>query len=108
MKYRGHAVLRTLIRCNFSPTSTGQQYIYSGSSDGKIHIWNLDGTVAQTIDRRYSHPLINSSGEYNDPSSYTLRTSVNASKGMYTSTIRDVSWHPSEPSRTLFFPSLLP
>ena len=38
MKYRGHAVLRTLIRCNFSPLSTGQQYIYSGSSDGKIHV----------------------------------------------------------------------
>lgn len=39
MRYRGHAVLRTLIRCNFSPVeTTSQRYLYSGSSDGKIHV----------------------------------------------------------------------
>lgn len=39
MKYTGHEVLRTLIRCHFSPAeTTGQQYIYSGSSDGRIHV----------------------------------------------------------------------
>jgi len=39
MTYRGHAVLRTLIRCHFSPAeTTGGQYIYSGSADGKIHV----------------------------------------------------------------------
>ena len=39
MTYRGHAVLRTLIRCYFSPTeTTGGQYLYSGSYDGKIHV----------------------------------------------------------------------
>lgn len=39
MTYRGHAVLRTLIRCHFSPSATtGQQYIYSGSADGRIHV----------------------------------------------------------------------
>lgn len=44
MTYRGHSVLRTLIRCHFSPReSTGQGYIYSGSADGLIHIWSLDG-----------------------------------------------------------------
>jgi WD40 repeat protein len=48
MTYRGHAVLRTLIRCHFSPReSTGQSYIYSGSADGMIHIWSLDGRVVQ-------------------------------------------------------------
>lgn len=38
MTYRGgHEVLRTLIRCRFSPEeTTGQRYIYSGSSDGDI------------------------------------------------------------------------
>jgi WD repeat-containing protein 23 len=31
MTYRGHQVLKTLIRCHFSPReSTGQSYIYSG------------------------------------------------------------------------------
>jgi WD repeat-containing protein 23 len=39
MTYRGHAVLRTLIRCYFSPAeTTGGQYLYSGSQDGKIHV----------------------------------------------------------------------
>jgi len=39
MTYRGHAVLRTLIRCYFSPVeATGGQYLYSGSYDGKIHV----------------------------------------------------------------------
>ena len=39
MTYRGHEVLRTLIRCHFSPAeTTGSQYIYSGSSDGKVHV----------------------------------------------------------------------
>ncbi|SPO20380.1 uncharacterized protein UTRI_00777_B [Ustilago trichophora] len=58
MTYRGHAVLKTLIRCHFSPVeTTGQKYIYSGSADGKIHIWNLDGTVAQILDRSKVRPL---------------------------------------------------
>lgn len=58
MTYRGHAVLKTLIRCHFSPAeTTGQKYIYSGSADGKIHIWNLDGTVAQVLDRSKVRPL---------------------------------------------------
>lgn len=39
MTYRGHSVLRTLIRCHFSPAATtDQRYIYSGSADGKIHV----------------------------------------------------------------------
>jgi hypothetical protein len=39
MTYRGHSVLRTLIRCHFSPVeTTGAQYLYSGSTDGKIHV----------------------------------------------------------------------
>lgn len=39
MTYRGHSVLMTLIRCHFSPTeTTGGQYLYSGSADGRIHV----------------------------------------------------------------------
>ncbi len=39
MTYRGHAVCKTLIRCHFSPlATTGQQYVYSGSADGRIHV----------------------------------------------------------------------
>ncbi|KAK2995549.1 hypothetical protein RJ640_014946 [Escallonia rubra] len=40
--YKGHSVLRTLIRCYFSPTySTGQKYIYTGSADSFVYIYDL-------------------------------------------------------------------
>ncbi|KAK9288345.1 hypothetical protein L1049_016798 [Liquidambar formosana] len=40
--YRGHSVLQTLIRCYFSPEySTGQKYIYTGSSDSSVYIYDL-------------------------------------------------------------------
>ena len=39
--YTGHSVLRTLIRCFFSPGfSTGARYVYSGSADGVVRIWD--------------------------------------------------------------------
>ncbi|KAI4378901.1 hypothetical protein MLD38_016320 [Melastoma candidum] len=40
--YRGHSVLCTLIRCYFSPVySTAQKYIYTGSSEGSVHIYDM-------------------------------------------------------------------
>ncbi|XP_066361270.1 LEC14B protein-like [Miscanthus floridulus] len=40
--YRGHSVLRTLIRCYFSPAySTGKKYIYTGSYDSCVHIYDV-------------------------------------------------------------------
>lgn len=52
MTYRGHAVLRTLIRCYFSPVeTTGGQYLYSGSYDGKIHVSVLLVTANLLIHR---------------------------------------------------------
>lgn len=40
--YRGHSVLRTLIRCFFSPAfSTGQKYIYTGSHNACVYIYDL-------------------------------------------------------------------
>jgi WD repeat-containing protein 23 len=40
--YRGHSVLRTLIRCYFSPAhSTGQKYIYTGSHDSSVYIYDI-------------------------------------------------------------------
>ncbi|CAA0839913.1 transducin family protein / WD-40 repeat family protein [Striga hermonthica] len=40
--YRGHSVLRTLIRCYFSPAySTGQKYIYTGSSDSSVYVYDV-------------------------------------------------------------------
>ncbi|XP_012708832.2 DDB1- and CUL4-associated factor 11 [Fundulus heteroclitus] len=65
MTYRGHGVLHTLIRCRFSPEfSTGQRFIYSGCSTGKIVIYDvLSGKV---VSRLSGHDAC----------------------------VRDVSWHP--------------
>ncbi|KAG8370687.1 hypothetical protein BUALT_Bualt13G0009200 [Buddleja alternifolia] len=66
--YKGHSVLRTLIRCYFSPEySTGQKYIYTGSHDSCIYIYDLV-SGAQVAKLRY-----------------------------HRSTVRDCSWHPIYP-----------
>uniref|UniRef100_A0A3B4WXY5 DDB1- and CUL4-associated factor 11 n=1 Tax=Seriola lalandi dorsalis TaxID=1841481 RepID=A0A3B4WXY5_SERLL len=67
MTYRGHGVLHTLIRCRFSPEfSTGQRFIYSGCSTGKIIIYDvLTGSV---VSRLSGHDAC----------------------------VRDVTWHPYE------------
>ncbi|KAI9570371.1 WD40 repeat-like protein [Boletus coccyginus] len=89
MTYRGHAVLRTLIRCNFSPAeTTGGQYIYSGSADGRVHIWSLDGRIVQVLDRSQTLPM-----SY-DPSSPELEP-LTGSRA--TVCVRDVSWSSREP-----------
>ncbi|KNZ46796.1 hypothetical protein VP01_694g11 [Puccinia sorghi] len=120
MTYRGHSVLYTLIRVHFSPpNTTGQRYIGSGSADGNIHVWNLDGTTAQKIERSRACPLLKPSGvaeeggqhEFNDPyrpaeAMGTGRTSAAGSdlfrRGFYVEdvepTVRDISWNPNEPS----------
>lgn len=50
--YRGHSVLCTLIRCYFSPAySTGQKYIYTGSTDGSVYLYDLvTGALVVTLD----------------------------------------------------------
>lgn len=63
--YRGHSVLETLIRCNFSPIfTTGQRYLYTGCSLGTICVYDLI------------------SGEC-----------VMQARG-HDDTVRDVAWHP--------------
>jgi len=68
MTYKGHLVTKTLIRSYFSPIyTTGQKYIYTGSSDGNVYIYDvLTGCVVAKL------------------------------KG-HSDIIRDLSWHPFEP-----------
>ncbi|KAK8499530.1 hypothetical protein V6N13_060958 [Hibiscus sabdariffa] len=66
--YKGHSVLRTLIRCYFSPEySTGQKYIYTGSHDSWVYIYDVV-TGAQVAVLKH-----------------------------HTSPVRDCSWHPYDP-----------
>lgn len=94
MTYLGHRVLRTLIRCHFSPlSSSGSQYLYSGSSDGKVHIWNLDGSVAKIIDVSASMTRAKDlSDEYDGTHSRGMRYSDDSF-----ACVRDASWHPYLP-----------
>ena len=40
--FYGHTVLRTLIRCHFSPEfGTNNRFIYSGSACGRVFIWDI-------------------------------------------------------------------
>lgn len=89
MRYKGHSVLRTLIRCHFSPTeTTGGAYIYSGSSDGRIHIWSLDGRVVQVLDRSKTSPITGFPSGADTPTA--------SSRGFHPC-VRDVSWHTESP-----------
>ncbi|KAG0050738.1 hypothetical protein BGZ83_004485 [Gryganskiella cystojenkinii] len=80
MTFQGHKVLRTLIRCHFSPMhSTGQRYLYTGSADGKVAIYRLDGTRVRTLDVSDAFHRYRKS----DTTRYLAR---------------DVSWHPYYPT----------
>lgn len=99
--FRGHKVMRTLIRCHFSPSgSTNSRYVYSGSEDGKVYIWNMDATLAGKVDvfqaTKNTRPppsdqwhggwhggWHNDLDEVNNPSWKTV--------------VRDASWHPTAP-----------
>ncbi|PGH04835.1 WD repeat-containing protein 23 [Blastomyces parvus] len=95
--FRGHSVLKTLIRCHFSPdTSTNSKYVYSGSSDGRVIIYNLDATVAGIIDV----------GEESFNSRQRDSNMFRSSRGMgmrgrgepeWATCVRDASWHPNAP-----------
>lgn len=69
MTYKGHEVLRTLVRCYFSPVfTTGQKYIYTGSHDKCVYIYDL-----------ITGKCVAKLGNF------------------HRSTVRDCSWHPFHP-----------
>ncbi|KAL7919534.1 WD40-repeat-containing domain protein [Trichoderma austrokoningii] len=88
--YRGHKVLRTLIRCHFSPpNSTNSRYVYSGSADGKVHIWNIDATKVAEIDVESATMATRR---------LDRRTRIyHEEPGGWGTCVRDASWHPNAP-----------
>lgn len=73
MTFWGHRVHLTLIRCHFSPMyGTGQRYIYTGSYDGRVYIYDtISGQNVACLE-----PPNNDIGIVNAP------------------IIRDCAWHP--------------
>lgn len=93
--FRGHRVLKTLIRCHFSPPgSTDSRFVYSGSEDGKVYIYNLDATVAGKIDvGKVTHK-----SRPRDPDSCTASYDFSDRPGStWRTCVRDASWHPHAP-----------
>ncbi|KAF9971864.1 hypothetical protein BGZ73_005100 [Actinomortierella ambigua] len=85
MTFQGHSVLRTLIRCHFSPAhTTGGRYLYTGSADGVVKIYRMDGTVVRELDtgkvlhRQRRRSSLSPAWPSSSPSTIA----------------RDVSWHP--------------
>ena len=89
--FRGHKVLRTLIRCHFSPPSaTNSRYVYTGSTDGKVYIYNMDATLAGTVDVKNA-----TMGTRAVDRRYRLYHFDEP--GGWGTCVRDASWHPSAP-----------
>lgn len=81
--FRGHKVQGTLIRCHFSPPgSTDSRYVYSGSQDGKVYVWNMDATLKSTID------VAKATGQ---------ATRRHGGGGGRRGCVREPYWHPNAP-----------
>ena len=94
--FRGHRVLKTLIRCHFSPPgSTNSRYVYSGSEDGIVYIYNMDATMAGKID-------VNQATHHSRPRDLDLYHSTyepecSRDSWEWKTCVRDASWHPNAP-----------
>ena len=90
--FRGHSVHSTLIRCHFSPPgSTDSRFVYSGSHDGFVWVYNLDATVAAKIDVRKTSQNVHAL-----PGQYRQLHQRRDFRGWATC-VRDASWHPNAP-----------
>eukprot|EP00826_Nyctotherus_ovalis_P053919 TRINITY_DN7038_c0_g1_i1.p1 TRINITY_DN7038_c0_g1~~TRINITY_DN7038_c0_g1_i1.p1 ORF type:complete len:321 (-),score=42.67 TRINITY_DN7038_c0_g1_i1:116-1078(-) len=77
--FSGHSVLATLIRCDFSPRGiTAQRYVYTGSSDGVVHVYELENP------RKVKRLTANRKG-------------IQENEMLAFKPVRDVSWHPKYP-----------
>ncbi|KAK4246693.1 WD40-repeat-containing domain protein [Corynascus novoguineensis] len=91
--FRGHEVRRTLIRCHFSPpNSTDSHYVYSGSHDGYIYVWNLDATIAAKIDVKSA-----TRASSTRPRPERRHRLHHRYPHGWESMVRDVGWHPNAP-----------
>lgn len=92
--FRGHSVLKTLIRCHFSPLgSTNSRYVYSGSYDGSVYIWNLDATLRAKVN-------VFETTKNSRPKNVSLVDSLQfmgGGSGSWKTCVRDASWHPFAP-----------
>lgn len=93
--FRKHKVLKTLIRCHFSPPgSTDSRYVYTGSEDGSVYVYNMDATLAGKVD---VNKATHASRPRGDEDLEMLSYSSQRHGGSWKTCVRDASWHPSAP-----------
>lgn len=93
--YKGHKVLKTLIRCHFSPPgSTDSRYVYSGSEDGSVFIYNMDATLAGKVDVTMATKNTRPRGGMITGPRYDYE---DRQGGSWMTCVRDASWHPNAP-----------
>ncbi|KAM0151604.1 hypothetical protein ACHAQE_008430 [Botrytis cinerea] len=99
--FRGHRVMRTLIRCHFSPPgSTNSRYVYSGSEDGKVYIWNMDATLAGKIDvfQATKNTRPPPPGQWHGGWHGGWHDDIDEiNSPRWKTVVRDASWHPTAP-----------
>jgi WD repeat-containing protein 23 len=101
--FRGHQVQRTLIRCHFSPpNSTDSRYVYSGSHDGFVYVWNLDATLAAKIDVKAA-----TRGATVRPRTDRRHRMHHRNSNGWEAMVRDVGWHPNAPMLVGKYPAYL-
>ncbi|KAB8236885.1 WD40 repeat domain-containing protein [Aspergillus alliaceus] len=94
--FRGHRVLKTLIRCHFSPPdSTNSRYVYTGSEDGKVYVYNLDATFAGTID--VGQATVDTRPQFPEMANSAYDFNSHAGELTWQTCVRDASWHPNAP-----------
>jgi WD40 repeat protein len=84
-----------LIRCHFSPPgSTDSRYVYSGSYDGSVYIWNMDATLAGKVN-------VLKATKNSRPRDPELQAETydywGRNGGSWMTCVRDASWHPHVP-----------
>ena len=92
--FRGHSVLKTLIRCHFSPAgSSDSRYVYTGSEDGSVYIYNLDATLAGKVNVKKATKNTRPRGQED----VDFMDFDNDGHGTWKTCVRDASWHPNAP-----------
>lgn len=94
--FRGdHKILRTLIRCHFSPPgSSNSRYVYTGSEDGSVYVYGMDGVLVKKIDVLEA---TKDSRPYDAGSMNTHHGEDGDRQSRWRTCVRDASWHPNAP-----------
>ena len=96
--FHGHSVLKTLIRCHFSPPgSTDGRYVYTGSENGSVYVYNMDATLAGKVDVHSATHRTRPRAAHMHDDFNMLDWGEDQGQDNWKTCVRDASWHPNAP-----------